>query len=296
MNGKLVKVKQYNLEFGVKDRYVNILGCFKYLKNGNIYIIYTDIDTKYNLIYYGSGHLKENVALCMNCRENIEVEIIKEYIYKIINKDSNMNDYEYLSLENIESIEIIASNKIEVKHEVLTTLIEYLIPVSKEEEKIITENNKKEKKKKNILIPVLIIIVALTLFYFYITLINKKDTLTKHITCTKNYEHTSLTANTNETNIYSFNNNDELKTIKSTTIYQFNETSYQEFIFKGTYHKYIPDKEIGNWDKDDNNYIFKVTTNEYVNNSYNKPTKYEEVLTYYKKNGYTCQESLKDEE
>ena len=30
MIGKVLKVKQNNLEFGVSDRYVNILGAFKY--------------------------------------------------------------------------------------------------------------------------------------------------------------------------------------------------------------------------------------------------------------------------
>ena len=55
MNGKVLKVKVSNLEFGGQDRYVNILGCFKYLPNGNIYIIYSDIDTKYNIIYFGNG-------------------------------------------------------------------------------------------------------------------------------------------------------------------------------------------------------------------------------------------------
>ena len=36
MNGKKVKVKQSNLQFGTVDRYVNILGCFKYKTNGNL--------------------------------------------------------------------------------------------------------------------------------------------------------------------------------------------------------------------------------------------------------------------
>ena len=39
MNGKTIKVKQYNLQFGEKERFINILSCFKYKKNGNIYII-----------------------------------------------------------------------------------------------------------------------------------------------------------------------------------------------------------------------------------------------------------------
>ena len=51
MNGKTLKVVEYNLEFGKSDRFVNVFGCFKYKSNGNIYVIYTDVDTKYPIIY-----------------------------------------------------------------------------------------------------------------------------------------------------------------------------------------------------------------------------------------------------
>ena len=98
MNGKLAKVKQYNLEFGARDRFVNILGCFKYKPNGNVYIIYADTDTKYSIIYYGSGHLKESVALCMQCRNKTEEEIIKEYLFKLIQQD-NLDNFELISLD-----------------------------------------------------------------------------------------------------------------------------------------------------------------------------------------------------
>ena len=75
-----LKVVQYNLEFGAHDRFVNILGCFKYKPNGNIYIVYADVDTKYELLHYGGSHIKNNSILKgitisggePLCRENIK--------------------------------------------------------------------------------------------------------------------------------------------------------------------------------------------------------------------------------
>ena len=40
MNGKVLKVVEYNLEFGKQARMVNVFGVFRYLPNNNLYIIY----------------------------------------------------------------------------------------------------------------------------------------------------------------------------------------------------------------------------------------------------------------
>ena len=133
MNGKKVKVKQSNLQFGAVDRYVNILGCFKYKTNGNVYIIYSDIDNKYNVIYYGSGHVRYDLSLCMPIRDKIkEEEIIKEYIFKVVN-DEVLDNFELINLDNVNDIEIIDSTKLDLKSEVLNNLIDKVLP---KEEKI----------------------------------------------------------------------------------------------------------------------------------------------------------------
>ena len=296
MIGKLLKVKQYNLEFGSRDRFVNVLGCFKYRPNGNVYIIYSDVDTKYNIIYYGSGHLKEDSVLCMPCRDKSEEEVIKEYIFKMIQKE-NMDNFEMFSLENVENIEIIASSKFEVKPEILTNLIDIIMPesvveeVPKEEVKEVT--NKEKKSSKSILMILLIVFVLLVCGCYFLVGSMSKDTTEKNIICIKSYQHNKLVAKVEETNKYNFNINDKLESINTTMIYQFDETNYQQFIMKGTYYKYMPSSDAeGSWDKDDAEYIFKVMTKIEVNTSYNKPTNYEEVLSYYKSEGYTCTEEI----
>lgn len=292
MNGKTIKVKQYNLQFGEKERFINILSCFKYKKNGNIYIIYSDIDQKYSLVYYGSGHLKENEALCMPCREKEEVEIIKEYIFKLLKKEP-MDNFEIYSIDNVETIEIIGSEKLEVKTEILSNLIDIMIP-KKELEKEKTKETKK--KKNNPLKPLLIILIIIILIigssYFLLGGTPKDNTKT-NIICTKTYQHETLNAKVEETNTYNFDLNDELQTIDTTMIYKFDKSSYQDFILKGTYYKYMPSSDTeGGWDKNDEEYTFKVVTKKRVDTSYTEPTNYEEALSYYKENGYTCEEKI----
>ena len=62
MNGKVVKVKSSNYEFGAQDRYVNILGCFKYIPNGNIYIIYSYFTNIYIVILCNLMHINTSIA------------------------------------------------------------------------------------------------------------------------------------------------------------------------------------------------------------------------------------------
>ena len=90
------------------------------------------------------------------------------------------------------------------------------------------------------------------------------------------------------------NNYDKLKSINTTLVYQFNSDSYQDFIMKGTYYKYMPDDKDGGFSKDDDKYTFTTITKEVVDTSYNKPTNYEEVLSSNKANGYTCIEEIKE--
>ena len=54
----------------------------------------------------------------------------------------------------------------------------------------------------------------------------------------------------------------------------------------------MPDDNLeGGWDKDDENYTFKTFRKERINTGYKKPTEYEEVLSYYKLENYTCSEN-----
>lgn len=292
MNGKTLKVAQYNLEFGATDRFVNIFGCFKYKENGNLYLLYTDVDTKYPVIYYGSAHVKEKNLLSIQCREANEQEIIKEYIFKITNHEP-LDNFEMISLENVDGIEIIGSTKMDIKMEVLLSLVDILLPKKEEPKEEVVVHKQKKKSNKGPLIVLLIILIMAFIFVSATVLLAPKNTVAKRIVCQKQYQHDTLEATIDEENTYNFNLNDSLDSIDTTMIYQFNEKNYQEFIMKGLYYKYLPDDDQNRGHKqDDVNYTFKIMMTEKVGTSYDKPTTYEEVFSYYKKQGYTCTEEV----
>ena len=185
MNGKVLKVKVSNLEFGTQDRYVNILGCFKYLPNGNIYIVYSDVGTNYNIIYFGNGHVRGNQALCMELRDKQEEEVIKEYIFKVTNKES-LDNFSFISLDIIEDIEIINSSKMEIKNEIFLNLIDIVIPKVEVKEEL-KEEVVKIKSKKNsfklIVLLLLLIILGGVLFFLFTV---PKDNIEKVLHVLKN--------------------------------------------------------------------------------------------------------------
>ena len=51
MNGKVLKVVEYNLTFGESTRLINVYGLFRYKKNNNLYIVYSDTNIQYNYIF-----------------------------------------------------------------------------------------------------------------------------------------------------------------------------------------------------------------------------------------------------
>lgn len=294
MNGKEMKVIEYNLTYGSSARLVNVLGCFKYKANDNLYVVYSDIVNSYNIIYYGSSHIKDKSILSMQCKNEKDEEIIKEYIYKVTNKE-DLSNFEIISLDNIDGIEIISSNKLEIKKDILDKLVELTIPkkeIPAAETKVNT--NKKKNSKLILLLPLLILILGVGL-YIYLTP-KSENTSDKKITCTKQYQHDVLPATINEEQNFNFNSNDTLESIDVSETYTFNsEEDYLDFINEGTYYKYMPENDTeGGWNKDDEQHIFTIYKKERITTGYKKPTEYEEVLSYYKLENYSCSENIEE--
>ena len=292
MNGKEMKVIEYNLTYGNNTRQVNVLGCFRYKKNNNLYIVYSDTTSNYSIIYYGSSHIKDKSVLSMACKDIMDEDIIKEYIYKITNKEE-LSDFEIISLDNIEGIEIISSNKLEIKKEVLNQLVELTIPKKETLEKDEKTSTKKKKSKVLPLVLVLLIISIGASAYFFLLPKTELES-DKIITCTKTYKHNVLKANIAEEQKFNFNHKDCLESVDISEIYTFTtEEEYLDFINNGTYYKYMPDSTVeGGWDKDDEKHIFKTYRKERIKPGYKKPTEYEEVLSYYKLENYSCSENV----
>lgn len=295
MNGKELKVAENNLTFGVSARMVNVFGVFKYKPNNSLYVIYADVNTKYNFVDYGSSHVKNNSVLSMSCDPSKAEEIIKEYIYKVTNQEE-LDNFEIISLKEIEQIELISSNKLEIKMEVLNKLVELTIP----KKEVATEEKKvKQLKKKSPLKTFLLILIILVIgmfAYIYFIILNQEESIAKTITCTKSYNHNELkSVIVDEEQVFNFNNTDTLESVDINNLYKFQtEDSYLDFINRGLYYRYMPDENTeGGWSQDDEAHTFKIITKDRVDTAYNKPTNYEEVLSYYKNEGYTCQENMK---
>lgn len=289
-----MKVIEYNLTYGSSARLVNVLGCFRYKANDNLYVVYSDIVNSYNIIYYGSSHIKDKSILSMECKNEKDEEIIKEYIYKVTNKE-DLSNFEIISLDDIDGIEIISSNKLEIKKDILDKLVELTIPkkeIPAAETKVTT--NKKKNSKLILLLPLLILILGVGL-YIYLTP-KSENTSDKKITCTKQYQHDVLPATINEEQNFNFNSNDTLESIDVSETYTFNsEEDYLDFINEGTYYKYMPENDTeGGWNKDDEQHIFTIYKKERITTGYKKPTEYEEVLSYYKLENYSCSENIEE--
>lgn len=297
MNGKVVKVKQYNIEFGARDRYVNLISCFKYTPNGNIYIVYSDVDDKYGIVYYGTGHARGNSALCMQCRTKEEAEIIKEYLFKLVGNET-MDGVQEISLEEIEELELIEASRLDIKPEALKVVIDKKIPKKEEvaEEVGVSSAKKKKGKKKGGFPKVLILIILMGSIgggiYFMLPK-PENDAITNSIICSKKYKHNELEAEVEETNRYNFNINENLKNVDTTMVYQFEKEAYDDFTLRAVYYKYMPDDgTLVKTENDTENYKFTVITKVNVSSTYNLPTKYEEVLSYYESDGFSCNESV----
>lgn len=296
MNGKVLKVVEYNLEFGKQARMVNVFGVFRYLSNNNLYIIYRDVLQDYNYVSYGSSHVKGDTVLSMSCNKEQDEEIIKEYIYKVTNKEK-LSNFEIIDLSKITSIEIISSNNLEIKQSVLTDLIKLTIPQEKHKE-VLTD---KRMSKKRSSVKTLLVLLVLTLlfgggFYFYSSLNSSDTKIDKNIVCTINYPHDEIASVTVfEEETFYFGNDDLLQTIKKNTRYKFSdEEEYLNFINKGLYYKYMPETSDNNggWSSDDDKLEFKMIEKNNITESYSGATEYEDVLAEAKSDGYTCSENV----
>ena len=296
MTGKVLKVIEYNLSFK-ETRMVNVYSIFRYKKNNNLYMIYSDPNPIYSFVFYGASHIKNDSILCMKSPDET-IEIIKEYIFKLINQES-LEDFEIISLDQINGIEIIASDRLEIKPEVLEKLITLTIP-SKESTDVPTQQKKKSKKhqisKKSILGIIILIGILSTIFYVVNKITENKEF--KTFSCTKTYHSKEINATIEEKNTYYFSiNQEQLKKYIEKHNYSFDSVSdYQDFINKGTIYKYLPSDEKGSEYKTNNeDNEITITIQKEIDSSYNLPTAYEEALSNIKAKGYSCQESINNE-
>lgn len=275
MIGRVIRLSDYKFVYGQETVYINVYGVFKNKKNGNKYIVYSYDNKK---IYYGSFFVRDNAGTVMVSKD-INKDIVKDFIDDIIsNKQGNW--YEIISLESIESIQIIDELEYDLAVDV-DRLNELTIP------KVIDKEEEKVPKKKNsfFAIGIMLLLIILSLFF----IVNPEVILGKNIiySCSRTYSHDKLPAAVTENRIIVFNSKEEIISMDINTDYVFNDYSYyDEFKNKSYFYNYID--EADTYKFDDNNHTYRIFSTVDVNNNYFLPNLLEELIEYFENNGYNC--------
>ncbi len=290
--GKKLKLNDFNMTYGAKEKNMNVISFFKYLKDNSLYAIYCDdSNISYGIINYGTAHVKGNTLIIIGSKDPKQ-EMVKEIVFKIHNGEK-LDGFAIQDLSAIETMELASPNKFEIKKEVLESLVDKTIP-----KPVIAEEaeSKTPKKKHRFLkfILFLLILAAIVYFFFFYGNQTGQEKTVKSIICTKEYSNTELEATVIEDNTYNFNQSDYLEYINKSTTYRFNsEDDYLEFINKGLFWSYIPEDNEG-YTLDEEAYSFTVIEKEDTTEDYFLPTEYEDVLSYYKSDGYSCNEQIEE--
>lgn len=283
MIGKKIKINDYKFTYGNNAMFVNVYGAFKYNKNGNRYVIYSYIDNikKGNKLYYGSLFIRNNELVVM-LSKNMEVEVIHSFVDDFIN-DKNMDNYDIISLDKIDSIQIIDDTSCDFDVD-MNVLYDKSMP------KIVDTSEEKVEGKKRISFGYIffaLFIIVLALFFFVNPEVLKGKDI-KYI-CDKSYNHEKLPARIEERVELIFNSKGNITSIDITSDYVFSDTDYyNEYKDNGYFYQYMNNGDTYKFD--DTTYTYRVFSKIDTSGDYFMPTKLDELISYYKDNNYSCKE------
>lgn len=265
---------------------LDVYAVFKDLKYGNVYTIYKDNnDITSDVLHYASSHFKQSTLVVLDVKEKGKVEeLVKELVWNILN-NVNSNDFEMLDLKDIDRVEIIGSNTLKVKDEVLSTLKKLCIPKVK-------QTNDEQKTKSSAWILALGFTIAIGIAsYFVITHKEEFKPETFNLICTKEYEDDELNAKVDYNDTLIFNTNYELVERNIIMLYTFNSTdSYNEYKRLGLYYKINPVSSSSKMEyiDDDINNVFTIKESVTTEKEYFEATEYSEVVDRMNFNNYKC--------
>ena len=286
MKGKTLRVIELEKKIEEKEHMLDVYAVFKDLKYGNVYTIYKDYnDITSDVLHYASSHFKQSTLVVLDVKEKGKVEeLVKELVWNILN-NVNSNDFEMLDLKDIDRVEIIGSNTLKVKDEVLSTLKKLCIPKVK-------QTNDEQKTKSSAWILALGFTIAIGIAsYFVITHKEEFKPETFNLICTKEYEDDELNAKVDYNDTLIFNTNYELVERNIIMLYTFNSTdSYNEYKRLGLYYKINPVSSSSKMEyiDDDINNIFTIKESVTTEKEYFEATEYSEVVERMNFNNYKC--------
>ena len=286
MKGKTLRVIELEKKIEEKEHMLDVYAVFKDLKYGNVYTIYKDYnDITSDVLHYASSHFKQSTLVVLDVKEKGKVEeLVKELVWNILN-NVNSNDFEMLDLKDIDRVEIIGSNTLKVKDEVLSTLKKLCIPKVK-------QTNDEQKTKSSAWILALGFTIAIGIAsYFVITHKEEFKPETFNLICTKEYEDDELNAKVDYNDTLIFNTNYELVERNIIMLYTFNSAdSYNEYKRLGLYYKINPVSSSSKMEyiDDDINNVFTIKESVTTEKEYFEATEYSEVVDRMNFNNYKC--------
>lgn len=275
MIGKQIRLNDYKFTYGRETIYLNVYGAFKNKKNGNKYVIYSYDNSR---LYFGSLFIRNKEIIVMIPKED-ESEIVKKFTYSILDNKLS-DDFEVISLDDIDSIQIIDETLCDFNVD-MSKLYDITIPKPKVEKEEIKPN-----KKISIasIFFVLLFVVIILFFFVNPEVIFGKN---KEYSCTKSYLHDELPASVNEEVVLVFNGKDNINSIDVKTDYVFSDAQYyKDFKDKSYFYNYF--KEGDTYKFEDTTYTYRLFSKIDTNEDYFMPSKLDDLVSYYRNNGYEC--------
>lgn len=274
MNGKIIKLNDYKLTYGEGTILLKVFSAFKY--KGNKYVIYSYDDTK---LYWGSLFVRNDEIVVMTSKEDNE-EIIKDYVFSLL-EDKKDDKYEIVSLDDINSIQIIDEHLCSFKVNILQ-LEDLTIP---KKEVIVEESNNKNGVSYMAIFFIIFLLVLGAFFFFNPEVLFGKNSI---YVCKKSYIHDKLPASVNEEVKLVFDDKENIISIDSKSDFVFTDIEYYgNFKDNSYFYQYFKDGDTYKFDDDE--YTYRLFNSIDVKNDYFGETKQNELLNQYQKNGYKCE-------
>ena len=266
------------MAFNEKAKKVSVFTCFTHVKYSDNYIIFADYDNyKNGILYYGTVYIKGNTVVIFDIKQDKE-NIVFDFVNKITS-GANDSEYSIINISNMTEVEIISKNEKNVGSELLNKLDELTIP-----KEVVDASEEERNESLGFLYFMLIIFILLLGGSIYLYF-NKDKYL-------KQYDKVVCTlSNTNDGYKYSdklyleFDSKNELRYLNHDVSYQFdNKNDYNNFKYTNLW----AENKMSDYNFDDSKLIFTYTNSSKTIEDNELMTAYDEVIGYYKSNGYDC--------
>ena len=271
MSGKVLKIASNDLYGNVDDRCVSVYACFEHSKYMNNYVVFS-IEGNNNLCY-GSVHIKNDSLVIFSVKKETEkyiLEFLEEYM------TNKLENFKILSINKMTKVEIVSYN--EMKYDDVQLLCDKAIP-----KKIITEEKNVSNKKNTGLYLVLFILI---LFAIGITVLYLKPewftVKLKALDCTSRIYDNNMELYYDVSKDIRFDTDNKVSSIDVVRTYTFLDSNfYYQFKNSDNHYKYFNNGESYKYMDEELTLRVMYQEDMIIDD-------YDEMLTYMKKEGYSC--------